>query len=132
MLCETPPSVSGRFYYNNNQENSCFFPWCEEGIWKVLAMTGIFSTMTLFAILLSRFHFSECIQWNSSDFFLSNTQIAWVHLFFLISDSSSKKMHIAQPIFKQSAIFHLKRKSFPNLVPCNFACYFYPLLILKG
>lgn len=132
MLWESPPRIPRVFYYDHNQEKS-FFSSVRRKYEKWLPMTGIFSMMTSFAISLSRFLFSEWIQWNCSAFFLSNAQTAWAHLFCMITDSSSKrKMHIARFLSKWSGKCHLKRKNFPYLVPYNFACYFYPLLILKG
>lgn len=57
-----------------SQPREIFFSSVRRKYEKCLPMTGIFSMMTSFAIPLSRFHFSEWIQWNSSAFFLTHKQ----------------------------------------------------------
>lgn len=98
---------------------------------KCLPMTGIFSMMTSFAILLSRFHFSEWIQWNSSAFFLSNIQIAWVHLFCLITDSSSKKEAHCTAFIQMKWNISSKEKELPWPCPLQVCLLFLSTLNFK-
>lgn len=64
--------------------------------------------------------------------FFHTRKTPWVHLVRLITDSSSKKKSahctvLIQMKWKMSS----KEKDSPDLVPSNFVCYVYPLLILN-